>query len=129
MITAPNDNIEIAESYYKAVIAKDFNRIEHLLQPDVHFIGPLAELDGKADVLDAIRGCSAHIKGISIRCRFESDDKAMLATDVDFGDPMGTCRTAVMMTIRAHLISRIELFYDGPSCRKEPPRATAIFLK
>ena len=105
------------------MIEKDFNRIEHLLQPNVHFIGPLAEREGKEEVMDAIKGCSAHIKAISIRCRFESDDKAMLATDVDYGDPIGTCRTAVMMTIKAHLISRIELFYDGTSCRQTPAKA------
>jgi hypothetical protein len=37
----------------------------------------------------------------------------MVAYDVDFGEPIGICRSAVMMTFNDGLITRIELFYDA----------------
>jgi len=37
----------------------------------------------------------------------------MLAYDVDFGEPIGMCRTTVLMTFGDGLIPCIELFYDA----------------
>jgi hypothetical protein len=36
-----------------------------------------------------------------------------LTYDVDFGEPIGICRTAELMTFEGSLIMRIELFYDA----------------
>lgn len=38
-----NDNLAIAESYYNAMLAKDFDKMAGYLHDNVHFIGPLAE--------------------------------------------------------------------------------------
>jgi hypothetical protein len=37
----------------------------------------------------------------------------MLAYEADFGEPVGICRTAVLMTFKDDLIVLIELFYDA----------------
>jgi hypothetical protein len=37
----------------------------------------------------------------------------MLAYDFMFPDPIGELRAAVLMSFTDHLISKIELFYDG----------------
>jgi hypothetical protein len=53
------------------------------------------------------------VKGIVVRAKFGSDDQKMLADDVDFDEPIGICRTAVLMTFKNGLIASIELFYDA----------------
>jgi hypothetical protein len=41
------------------------------------------------------------------------DTEAMLAYDGDFGDPIGICRTAALLTFKDNLIIRIELFFNA----------------
>jgi hypothetical protein len=38
------DNLNLAESYYNAMLAKDFDKMAGYLHDNVHFIGPLAEM-------------------------------------------------------------------------------------
>jgi hypothetical protein len=37
----------------------------------------------------------------------------MLTYDMDFGEPIGVCRTAALLTFRDGLIARNELFFDA----------------
>jgi hypothetical protein len=37
----------------------------------------------------------------------------MLTYDAEFGEPIGICRTAVLMTFKDQLIERLELFFDA----------------
>ncbi len=38
------DNLNLAENYYNAMLAKDFDKMANYLDDNVHFIGPLAEM-------------------------------------------------------------------------------------
>ena len=38
------------------------------------------------------------IKGIRIHTKLWSDERVMLTYDAEFGEPIGICRTAVLMT-------------------------------
>ncbi len=103
----------VAESYYTAMNKKDIESMEKMLHPDILFIGPLAELQGKEAVLKAIKGFTTAFKGLKIRGKFHDDNQVMLAIDTEFPEPIGNLRTASLLTIDDGLIARIELFYDS----------------
>ena len=113
MTTIAERNVASAEAYYKAMNDKDLATVARHLHPDVQFIGPMANLAGKEAVLEAAKRFISFINGIRIRARFGSEDQAMLTYDANFGEPIGICRTAVLMTFKDDLIARLELFFDA----------------
>ena len=108
-----NDNLGIAERYYNAMLAKDFDTMTSYLHDDVHFIGPLAELHGKNAVATAGKNFGGILQDIHIRSRFTSGHQIMFAYDMLLPAPIGKLRAAVMMEFTHELISKIELFYDA----------------
>ena len=48
-----------------------------------------------------------------------TDEPVMLTYDAEFGEPIGTCRTAVLMTFKDQLIERLELFFDARPFEKD----------
>lgn len=108
-----NDNLTIAESYYNAMLSKDFHKMANYLYDNVHFIGPLSEMHGKKAVVSAAKGLSKILGDIKIRSRFAYQNQIMLAYDFMFPAPIGCLRAAVMMEFKNQLIYKIELFYDG----------------
>jgi ketosteroid isomerase-like protein len=119
VVTVAERNVASAEAYYKAMNDKDVAGVARSLHPDVRFLGPLAELTGKEAVLEAAKRFVNLTKSLRVRAKFGSDDTAMLAYDVDFGGPIGICRTAVLMTFNDGLIASIELFYDARPFEKD----------
>ena len=111
--SANNEHIKLAESYYGALLAKDFDAMASYLHPEVHFIGPLAEMRGKDAVVAAARNLSQILKDIHIRARFATAHQVMLAYDFSFSAPLAVLRTALLMEFTGRLIAKIELFYDG----------------
>lgn len=107
------NNVAIAEAYYKAMGEKNIEKMGTCLHPAVKFFSPLANLTGKEAVLEAAKRATSLFKTLAIRATFGSADQAMLAIDLDFPMPMGNCPTAVLLTFQDGLISKIELFYDG----------------
>lgn len=106
-------NLAIAENYYHQMLKKNFDAMEKCLHPDVQFIGPLAEMSGKAAVVIAAKNLSQILGDIKIRAKFASDNQTMFAYDFMFPHSIGKLRAAVLMEFANHLISKIELFYDG----------------
>ena len=113
------NNVDIAEAYYKAMEEKDMERLEKYLHPDVIFIGPLARVEGKDAVLAAAKGFSSFLKNIIIRSKFSSETQAMLAYDMDCPEPIGLFRAATLMTFQKDLITKLELFYDASPFEKK----------
>ena len=105
-------NMMVAEAYYAAMNEKDVESMEKRLHPDIQFIGPMAEIQGKKAVLEAIKGFTAAFKTLTVRAKFHSEDQVMLAIDTEFPAPIGNHRTASLLTIQDGLIAEIELFYD-----------------
>src|SRR5258705_308768 len=95
-----NNNVAIAEAYYTAMSEKNLAGMEKYLHPDVHFIGPLAELTGKKLVLEGANRFIALFNTLTIRTKFGSGDQAMLVNDLDFPAPIGKIPTAVLMTFQ-----------------------------
>ena len=107
------DNLSLAESYYNAMLAKDFDKMTIYLHDNVHFIGPLAEMHGKDAVVLAAKNFGGILQDIQIRSRFSSGNQIMFAYDMIVPAPIGKFRAAVLMEFADQLISKIELFYDA----------------
>lgn len=106
-------NLANAESYYREMLAKNFDAMAKRLHPNVHFIGPLAEMSGRDAVVEAATNLSGLLTDIEIRAKFSSGDQIMFVYDFMFPKPIGKLRASVLMDFDDGLISRIELFYDG----------------
>jgi ketosteroid isomerase-like protein len=113
LTTATENNLISAEGYYQALQKRDVVGIARHLHPDVRFIGPLSDLTGKEAVLDAAKRFLTLLKSLTMHATFGSSERAMLTYDVDFGEPVGVWRTAVLMTFKDGLIANLELFYDA----------------
>jgi hypothetical protein len=108
-----DDNLKSAENYYNAMLAKDFHKMTSYLHNDVHFIGPLAEMHGKDNIVTAAKNFGGILQDIQIRSRFAVDNQIMFAYDMIVPVPIGKFRAAVLMEFTDRLISKIELFYDA----------------
>lgn len=108
-----DNNLKSAESYYNAMLAKDFDKMASYLHENVHFIGPLAEMHGKEAVVSAAKNLSHILRDIKIQSKFAHQNQIMFAYDFMFPEPIAKLRAAVQMKFRDNLIARIELFYDA----------------
>jgi hypothetical protein len=108
-----SDTIALAETYYSAMLAKDFVKMASCLHSHVRLVSPLSEIHGKDAVVSAAQNLSEILQDIRIRARFAAPHQIMLAYDFMFPAPMGKLRAAVLMEFTEGLISGIELFYDG----------------
>jgi hypothetical protein len=108
-----NNNLKVAENYYRSMLKKDFDRMSSYLHENVHFIGPLAEMHEKDAVVSAAKNLSEILRDIKIRSQFAHQNQIMFAYDFMFLEPTGKLRAAVLMEFTNQLISKIELFYDG----------------
>lgn len=107
------DNLNLAESYYNTMLAKDFDKMASYLHDNVHFTSPLAEMQGKDAVVTAAKNFGGILQDIQIRSRFADGDQIMFAYDMVVPAPIGKFRAAVLMEFTEQQISKIELFYDA----------------
>lgn len=110
--------LEIADNYIKAWNRKDAEAIAKYLTADVHFLGPMAETNGKEVFLGAVRRMFPLLKAIEVRSKFVDGNEVMLAYDFNCSEPIGKCRTAELLTFRSGLISRSEIFFDARAFEK-----------
>ena len=108
-----NTPLSIAEAYYTAMGNKNIEGMAKYLHPDISFKAPLAQMEGKENVLDAAIKLATIIKGLNIRKMFENHNQAMLVLDLDFPGPIGHFPSASLLTVQEGLITKIELFYDA----------------
>jgi hypothetical protein len=113
MSNTQETNLATAENYYRFIVQKDMAGVAKVLHPDIRLLSPLAEVSGKDAVLDAVNRFASFLKGLNVRAKLGSSDAAMLAYDADFGDPIGICRSASLLTFKDGLIAHIELFHDA----------------
>lgn len=106
-------NLASAFTYYQAMNNKDLSVLEKYLHPEVHLIGPLADLRGKEAVLNSVKNFLTIFDKLIIRAQFGSGDRAMLAYDLECPAPIGLFRGAALLTFQEGLIVHYELFYDA----------------
>lgn len=106
-------HLKVAESYYAAMLKKDFDVMASYLHKDVLLISPLSEVHGKENVVAAAKNLSAILQDIQIRGKFSAGSQVMFAYDFMFPEPILKLRSAGLIEFTDELISKIELFYDG----------------
>jgi hypothetical protein len=112
-------NIATAQAYYEAMDNKDLVSLEKHLHPDVVVISPMDSLNGKAAVLAAAKQFMPYFKSFKIRAKCGADDYVMMACDVEYPEPIGVLKTAVLMTFKDGLIFRNEIFFDARPFEKK----------
>jgi ketosteroid isomerase-like protein len=107
-----NTTLSIVTAYYAAMSQKNLDGMERYLHPDVQFIAPLAETNGKESSVEALKKVISLFKTFTVRNTFASEQQAMLVYDVVFSEPVGKTSSAVLVTVEDELIIKIEFFYD-----------------
>lgn len=110
--TTPQRNLASAEAYYTAMKHNDPDEMAKYLHPDVDVFSPMGELRGRGRVLEGAKGLMLHIMDMEINARFASDEQVMLVYDLECSSPLGTIRTAALLTFKDGLIVRNDLFFD-----------------
>ncbi len=110
--TTGERNLISGEAYYNAMKHGDAENMAKYLHNDIRVVTPLGEVAGKQEVLEAARRLMTQIMDIEIKARFSSGEQAMLTYDLECSPPIGTVRTAALMTFKDGLIVRNELFFD-----------------
>jgi hypothetical protein len=100
-------------AYLEAWSRKDLDGVAVHLHPDVHFKGPMQEINGREAVLASSKRIFPILERLDVRARFVSGDRAMFAYDFVCRDPIGVCRTAELVRFQDGLIRDIELFFDA----------------
>ena len=100
-------------SYLDAWSRKDIDGIAVHLHPDVHFKGPMQELNGREAVLASSKRMFPLLDRLDVRAQFVAGDRAMFVYDFVCRDPIGVCRTAELVRFQDGLIRDIELFFDA----------------
>ena len=100
-----------AEGYYACMKKKDIEGLGQYLHPDVQFIGPLAQLTGKAPVIEGAGRLMQLFTDLTIRAKCAAANQVMLAYDLHCHAPIGTLRVAALLTFTGTLISCIEIFF------------------
>jgi hypothetical protein len=100
-------------AYLDAWSRKDLDGIAVHLHPEVHFKGPMQELNGRDAVLASSKRIFPLLERLEVRARFVSGDRAMFAYDFVCRDPIGVCRTAELVRFEDGLIRDIDLFFDA----------------
>ena len=107
------ENGRIAHAYYTAMGLKDLTTLAGYLHPNVQLAGPLSKLDGKEAILASVQQFMNVFNSLTIPACFGSEDQAMLTYELNFPSPIGTFRSAALLTLQDRLITRIELFFDA----------------
>lgn len=108
-----DSNLDVALRYYDAMLNQRFDEMAEYLHENVEFIGPLANMNGKNEVVEAAKGFSGLIAKINIRSKCTSENQVMLAYDFIFHQPTEKLRAAVLMDFKDNVITRLELFFDS----------------
>jgi hypothetical protein len=100
-------------AYMDAWARKDLAGIARQIHPDVHFLGPMVDTQGRDAFLRSSEGIFRLLERIDLRGTFIAGNRAMFAYDFVCGPPIGIVRTGELVDFDGGLIRRIELFYDA----------------
>jgi len=107
------NNMQVAEKYYKKMLAHDFDAMADCLDENIHLISPLSEVHGRENVVNAARNLSGLLEDIVFNAKFSENDQVMFAYDFMFKGAIGKLRSAGLFEFKDGKITKINLFYDG----------------
>jgi hypothetical protein len=70
VIQMPDTTEHVAETYFSAWQAKDFERLASILADDVTFVGPMGTANGSEEALRGLRGVREMVSEIVVEKRF-----------------------------------------------------------
>lgn len=108
-----NPNVPLAVSYYQAMAAKNLTKMENLLHPNVTLISPMAQVNGKEAVFNAVKHFATFIDKLTIRAYSGENEHVFVAYNVECPAPINTSKAIALLTFQDGLIYNYELFYDA----------------
>ena len=106
------DSAQVAEDFFEAWTAKDFERARTLLTDDVHFEGPIATFGDAGSYLDALRGFTQMMTGLEKLKVFADGDDWCIVYDVKTA-PVPAARTCEWYHVRDGQIDRVTVVFDA----------------
>ncbi|MFE4515371.1 nuclear transport factor 2 family protein [Kitasatospora sp. NPDC056783] len=110
-MTTTNTARELAEAYFSAWEAGEFDTLRDLLAEDVDFVGALGTASGVAEALAGLKGLGQVLEKIDVKARLAEGDEVItwfdLCTDVAPPAP-----TANWMHVENGKITRIRVTFD-----------------
>lgn len=106
-----SDARTIAEAYFAAWKAKDFDRYESLLAADVSFAGPLGTADGAGECRKGIEGMSRIVTDIVVRKMWVAGPDVLTWFDLHTS-VAPPCPTANWSRVENGRITRIRATFD-----------------
>ena len=98
-------------AYLDAVAKKDLGRLEALVAPDVHFVGPAATRHGLRELREAFERIAAiHVRSDVKRVFSDGNDVCVIYDFVT--DTAGTLPTIEWIKLDRGRIASINLYYD-----------------
>ena len=91
---------------------KDFDTMASYLSDDLCLISPLAEINGKEELLMAAKNFGGMLIDIQIRSEYADNKQVMLGYEMILPEPIRKFRAAALMEFENNNITKIELFYD-----------------
>lgn len=105
--------LEIGEAYLNALDKKDISKITSLADAGIHFKMPLTEVRERDSFMMAVRRMLANLKEIQVLSKFSSGNEAMFVYEAHFNEPVGTVKTASLMTVEGDKIREMEVIFDA----------------
>lgn len=101
----------VARAYIEAISNKDLARVEALIDPAIHFIGPARTLSGAGELLEALRRLGAiHVRNEIKRVFHDGDEVCVIYDFVT--DVVGAVPTVEWVRIAGGRIRAVNLYYD-----------------
>jgi hypothetical protein len=105
------DSASLARAYFDAWESGDAERLRPILANDVSFHGPLAEVHGVGEYVDAIRGLFAGTERLMIHHRWADGDDALTWFDMHLpGAPPAP--VASWIHVRGGRIDSVQVTFD-----------------
>lgn len=104
----------VGYNYYSAMGNKNLEKLSSYLHPEVHFISPLGQMQGKENVVNGAKGFMSLFSTINIRNKFKNTENntEVIIFDLECPNPIGNFSASTLITIKDGLIHQMELFYD-----------------
>lgn len=99
-------------AYFDVWNRKDAAGIRALLHPDVRFVGPLTQMQGRENVAASFASLLPMLQEVALRHVLTDGERAIATYDFICNDPIGRIRIAEALTFSDGLIMSIELFFD-----------------
>lgn len=107
-----SNSLNTVLNYYSAGSKHQFTEMAQYLHPNVQFMSPAGQLDGKPAFLQAATGFFNMVQSLDIRASFGDANQVMLAYTAHFPAPIGPFPAAALITLEDGLIRKMEFFYD-----------------